>query len=372
MTAKMAHKITRRAGRIIKRIFTTRSGIICLLVWAVGLAPATYGVTALTTQTPLSDSGQVLSLAKSAGIFNAATWGIYAPLLNAAKSAVGGIASAVGADQIAGDLKSQATLWFDAGKTAATNKADALSKKVTSSLPSVASIADDAKGAPDAAKIPVQLTDNNPTGMAGISTAWDPKTSPDYYKSLGSAVVDYSIAKGKVHYSSLDSLGRTGRVVAAIDWNMVAAEKGKDRPSFEDSADPAGWGSNGIVSIALSGNKTYHGYMFNRSHELAYSLGGDMQRHNLVTGTRTQNVGSNNSSGGMAYTETKARNFLEKNKNCVVYYSVTPIYHGSELLPRATIIDMKSCSGALDERVEVFNAAAGYKINYLTGVYEKQ
>ena len=79
----------------------------------------------------------------------------------------------------------------------------------------------------------------------------------------------------------------------------------------DDMLDPAGWDDNEKVSIELVGGRVYHGYLFNRSHLLAKSLGSTETLANLITATRTQNVGSNNAGGtgmgGMAYTEQLAR-----------------------------------------------------------------
>ncbi|QKU19810.1 endonuclease, partial (plasmid) [Staphylococcus cohnii] len=56
----------------------------------------------------------------------------------------------------------------------------------------------------------------------------------------------------------------------------------------------------------------YRGYIYNKSHSLAWSLGGDMETHNLTLGTRSQNVGTNKDSngGGMGYSETQVRNAI--------------------------------------------------------------
>ena len=130
---------------------------------------------------------------------------------------------------------------------------------------------------------------------------------------------------------------------------------------------PAGWGHNREVDIVNPDGSTYHGAIFNRSHLLAKSLGGDDADYNLVTGTRTQNVGDNTGqNGGMAYTEGLARDWLRHNDG-TVYYSATPVYEGDELLPRSVIVDVRSSDGELDLEVEVYNAVAGYDVDYATG-----
>lgn len=103
---------------------------------------------------------------------------------------------------------------------------------------------------------------------------------------------------------------------------------------------------------------------------VADSLGGDPIKENLVTGTRTQNVGlSKDHTGGMAYAETKARDYLDNpdNAQCPLYYAVTPNYQNSELIPRTVSIDMESCDQSLSEHITVFNTANGWMINYYNG-----
>jgi DNA-entry nuclease len=104
---------------------------------------------------------------------------------------------------------------------------------------------------------------------------------------------------------------------------------------------------------------------------IADSLGGRAIRRNLITGTRMQNVGANDGTGGMAYTERKVVNYLYEHHNGSVYYSANPVYRGKELLPRSVIVDVKSSDKKLNERVIVYNAAKGYKINYKKGMVKK-
>lgn len=200
-------------------------------------------------------------------------------------------------------------------------------------------------------------------------TAWDPKLSPDYYRVAGAAVVDVELAPGEARYEGLDELGRTGRAVALVTPEMARAGSEREREDISD-VEPAGWGHNAQVDIAMPDGSTYHGYLFNRSHLIAKSLGGDDAAHNLVTATRTQNVGDNRGQdGGMAYTEGLARDWLRDNPDGTVYYSATPVYEGDELLPRSVVVDVRSSDGSLDLEVEVYNAALGYDIDYATGEF---
>ena len=151
----------------------------------------------------------------------------------------------------------------------------------------------------------------------------------------------------------------------------MATEAGSEREREEMGwIHPSGWGHNEQVYIEMPDGNTYHGALFNRSHLLAKSLGGDDADYNLVTGTRTQNVGDNRGQdGGMAYTEGIARDWLWDHRDGTVYYCATPVYEGNELVPRSVIVDVRSSDGEIDQRVEVFNAVAGFEIDYATGEF---
>lgn len=85
-----------------------------------------------------------------------------------------------------------------------------------------------------------------------------------------------------------------------------------------------------------------------------------------------QNVGANDGAGGMAYTETIARDWLDSHSDGALYYSVLPLYEGNESIPRAVVVDMKSSDGSIDIEVVVYNAAKGYAIDYSSGSISKK
>lgn len=205
-----------------------------------------------------------------------------------------------------------------------------------------------------------------------VAHKWSYKTAPNYYTVRGKAQTT-SIKAGKVKYSKLDSLGRTQAVTAKVTYKMVADSAGwrEDMPAEADTI--SGWGHNTMVSVSLSNGRTYNGYAFNRSHLLADSLGGHAIKRNLITGTRMQNVGNNDYSnpGGMAYTETLARNYLYSHKDGWVYYRATPVYKGNELVARSVYVDIQSDDGSINMRVEVYNAMRGYTVDYKTGTIAK-
>lgn len=196
--------------------------------------------------------------------------------------------------------------------------------------------------------------------------SWDEPKAPNYVLVVGPAVVRYSVSVGTIAYSGTDSNGRTQAAAGEITPKMRAAARSSQRQDIE-GLDPSGWpDGNPKVSISLYDGKTYSGYFWNRSHLIADSLGGEAAVSNLITGTRMQNVGANDGTGGMAYTETLARDWLDSHNDGYVYYSATPLYYGSELIPRAVLVDVLSSDGALNTEVIVYNAAKGYSIDYNT------
>lgn len=171
--------------------------------------------------------------------------------------------------------------------------------------------------------------------------------------------------------------------------------------------DPQGWpDSNPKVQVHFPTGVNYKGYFWNRSHLIADSLGGLPEENNLVAGTRAQNVGDNHAPGGMAYTETLARDFLDNQLSttnlvpsnepirlledygisetgkgeplpetvdvpefatCDLAYQAVPNFELGEKIPRSVTVNIKSCDGTIDEQVEVANSMPGFGIDYLTG-----
>lgn len=189
-------------------------------------------------------------------------------------------------------------------------------------------------------------------------------------QELGPAEVNESIKPGQIVYDKFDSLGRTLGVKANLDHTNY--EYGQREREDISNIKPSGWVKNKKVTINFTDGSHYSGYFYNRSHLLAHSLGGDDADYNMITGTRQQNVGKNDGNGGMAYTETLARDYLKKNPNGTLYYSVEPEYTGNELVPRSVIVNIKSNDGSIDKQVRVYNVATGYTIDYMTGEYQKK
>lgn len=198
---------------------------------------------------------------------------------------------------------------------------------------------------------------------------WSYAKYPLYYKVWGKAQVSEKIDRGDTDTQGRDFKERAGRVVSKVTYGMVQKSAGWRESMDSDCDDISGWGHQAKVSVSLSNGRTYNGYAWNRSHLLADSLGGHAEPDNLVTGTRTQNIGNNTQSnpGGMQYTETMALDYLRSHHKGWVYYSATPVFEGSELVCRSVYVDIKSDDGSIDEHVEVFNAMRGCTIDYETG-----
>ena len=200
-------------------------------------------------------------------------------------------------------------------------------------------------------------------------TAWSDEAAPEYYRIVDYAEIATIPEPGTAVYSPLDSLGRSGQAAACVTYDMMEAGRARHRKSLS-SISPSGWGDNPEVDIPQANGDIYHGQFWNRSHLIAKSLGGDDIRENLVTGTRMQNVGSNGRyAGGMGYCENLARMWLDDNPDGWLAYVATPVYEGDDLVCRSVIVDMRSSDGSLDVRVEVYNAAKGYTIDYATGAF---
>ena len=179
-----------------------------------------------------------------------------------------------------------------------------------------------------------------------------------------------------VNYQGLDNLGRTQAVGSFIRFKDVIKRNSTItlRPAIPEASRIAGEFSDGSFNSDLgkwmgtrSNNRIvtingYRGYVFNKSHLLAWSLGGSMNSNNLIWGTRAQNVGTNkpNNPGGMAYPETQVRNFLRTNPNEVVYYSASPLYVEQELVPRGVQVQAISLRDPqkFHLNIWVFNAEA--------------
>lgn len=191
-------------------------------------------------------------------------------------------------------------------------------------------------------------------------------------------------------YPKLDRYGRAGEVTALVTHDSVHnhSSKVQERPSFASNVHVAGEYKDGTFNPSKqtwegteSNNKIlqlsgYRGYIYNKSHSLGWSLGGDMETHNLTLGTRSQNVGSNKdpNGGGMGYSETQIRNAIYDKPETKVFYQITPVYKDKELMPRGSHVRAYSINDdgkTINLNVWVSNTEKGYKINYSDGTYTR-
>ena len=197
-------------------------------------------------------------------------------------------------------------------------------------------------------------------------TAWSEQDAPNYVRLVGKAHIDAPLSPGQVTYAPLDAQGRAGTVRACITSGLMRAGEGRER---EAAPDPAGWPRNSRATIVLPDGRVSRDWFWNRCHLLAKSLGGEERRENLVTGTRMLNVGAGDGQGGMDVFEAAIRGWLAAYPDVTVQYVAAPAYEGAEPIPRSVLVDVLSSDGRLDERLEVYNAAKGYAIDYRDGTY---
>ena len=212
-----------------------------------------------------------------------------------------------------------------------------------------------------------------------------------------------------VNYKGLDQLGRGQDVQALLTCELVFKQSSKvtERPDFSSSVGVAGQYKDGRLDRVKetwrgeeSNNTELHlpnhnGYLYNKSHTLAWSLGGSMETENVTLGTRRQNVGSNDADGGgMGYPETTIRNQFYneiglndmtkaeaqsmtpeqacEKSNTKVYYDVDPVYQDDELVPRGTHVRAYSINDdgeTINMNLWVFNTQPYVDINYADGTF---
>lgn len=193
----------------------------------------------------------------------------------------------------------------------------------------------------------------------------------NYYWKLGKAHTTgfKNLKAGDYHFTS-DSQGRAGSARAVLTYGEYADSRGSRQG---DPLEPGGWPTTNpkvAISYVFTG-RTYHGYLYNRSHSIGDSLLGAKSytsANNFTTGTRPQNVGADQN-GGMRYAEETAEDYWKANPNTshTIQYQTTPLYYHSETIPRGSIVDIHSSDGQLNTAIAVINSAEGIKIDYNTG-----
>lgn len=184
------------------------------------------------------------------------------------------------------------------------------------------------------------------------------KSMPDYNGRIAEEVPAYgfdrTVTEVYEYYSDLDALGRCGMSEALVGKDLMPTEeRGKI-----GMVKPSGWHT--IKYPELIEER----YLYNRCHVLGFQLTGENDNErNLITGTRYFNV------EGMLPYENLVASYIRLTGNHV-YYRVTPVFEGDDLLCRGVWMEAESMEdGGTGVAFSVFvhNIQPGIWIDYATG-----
>lgn len=191
---------------------------------------------------------------------------------------------------------------------------------------------------------------------------YDLSNIPDYdgkaYVELNGNVPEFSksektYSESFEEYGKLDSLGRCTYAVSCIGKDLMPTEK---RGSI-GSVKPSGWH---ISKYDFVDDK----YLYNRCHLIGYQLTAEnANERNLITGTRYLNV------EGMLPFENDVADYIEITNNHV-YYKVTPIFEGNNLVANGVQMQAYSVEDngqGISFNVYCYNVQPGVAIDYATG-----
>ena len=191
---------------------------------------------------------------------------------------------------------------------------------------------------------------------------YDLSNIPDYdgkaYVELNGNMPEFSesektYSKSFEEYGKLDSLGRCTYAVSCIGKDLMPTEK---RGSI-GSVKPSGWH---ISKYDFVDGK----YLYNRCHLIGYQLTAEnANERNLITGTRYLNV------EGMLPFENDVADYIEITNNHV-YYKVTPIFEGNNLVANGVQMQAYSVEDngqGISFNVYCYNVQPGVAIDYATG-----
>ena len=191
---------------------------------------------------------------------------------------------------------------------------------------------------------------------------YDLSNIPDYdgkaYVELNGNMPEFSesektYSKSFEEYGKLDSLGRCTYAVSCIGKDLMPTEK---RGSI-GAVKPSGWH---ISKYDFVDGK----YLYNRCHLIGYQLTAEnANERNLITGTRYLNV------EGMLPFENDVADYIEITNNHV-YYKVTPIFEGNNLVANGVQMQAYSVEDngqGISFNVYCYNVQPGVAIDYATG-----
>ena len=154
-------------------------------------------------------------------------------------------------------------------------------------------------------------------------------------------------------YSPLDLLGRCGVARATVGLDTMPTEERGEIGQVK----PSGWH---LAKYDCVDGK----YLYNRCHLIGYQLTGEnANEENLITGTRYLNV------DGMLPFENEVADYVEETGNHV-FYRVTPVFEGSELVARGVQMEALSLEDGGEGvcfNVYAYNVQPGVVIDYATG-----
>ena len=159
-------------------------------------------------------------------------------------------------------------------------------------------------------------------------------------------------------FTPLDSLGRCGAAYGKLGPELLPT-----RPRGPiGMIKPTGWRYSKYDDIDKK-------YFYNRCHLLAFQLTGEnANKLNLITGTRHFNV------VGMLPFENRVAEYIRRTRRHV-FYRVTPVFKGSELVARGVVMEALSADDggrAVRFHVFVYNVQPGFVINYADGANRRE
>lgn len=203
-----------------------------------------------------------------------------------------------------------------------------------------------------------------------LSTAvYNPGEAPIASLSAAKAKDVYVPAKAGIAYSNLDSLNRAGNATGILNSSNLGPSKGRESQVWK----PTGFKNQ---KITINGKSMYP---YNRGHLIPYVAtfnldidgnpspgeSGSIDNPKNLT---TQTTASNGSY--MGYIEDQLTKQMKSHK---VYYSVTPVFRGNELVPRGYWVILRPAdSSAINAKntfnVYIWNVQPGASIDYSTGI----
>ena len=167
-------------------------------------------------------------------------------------------------------------------------------------------------------------------------------------------------AKENPYYSftPLDNLGRCGAAYGKLGPEFLPTQPRGAIGMIK----PTGWRYSKYDEIDKK-------YLYNRCHLLAFQLTGEnANERNLITGTRHFNV------VGMLPFENRVADYIRRTGKHV-FYRVTPVFRGNELLARGVTMEALSADDGgktVHFHVFVYNVQPGIVINYADGTNHRQ